>query len=163
MNVAQRDGENQAPDEHAEDARPAFPAPLRPAADYVIALVDRFEKRLEMGLGPESLRGRHEHQRQAGTLQGPVQRGPEAIVSDRNNASLDRPSAGGDQINQRRGDAVAVLARSCCGEHDDPDPGIRQRIAFEMFGKGVVARLIGRRHANSTSGRRSDPFRKFCM
>jgi hypothetical protein len=63
VDVAQRDGEHQAPRPRRQPSPAALPAPGRPSADDVIAVVNRLQERIQMGLG-QGLRGRRDqHQR----------------------------------------------------------------------------------------------------
>ena len=86
-------------------------------------------------LRPGFLRGRHEHQRQAGPVRPRSKRAPEADPSDRNDASLDRPSQRRDLVGQWCDDGLRALGRQV-GEQDDPDPGVGQRIAPSGSAKG---------------------------
>ena len=81
-------------------AAPASPAPRRPATDDMVAVVDGFQKRFEMLVGPGFLRRRHEHQRQRGFSESAFQRTAESIFSHRDDAALYRPPGRSDQIRQ---------------------------------------------------------------
>ena len=73
MNVLERNSKDQASRQRAQDAEPASAAPPRTAADHVIALVNCFQERCEVGLGPRFMGRGHEHQREAGSLETAVQ------------------------------------------------------------------------------------------
>jgi hypothetical protein len=64
MNVAQGDGEDQAPDQQTRQPEPVCPDAISSATNHMIALVDRFQKWFKMRLRPGFLGGRHEYQRQ---------------------------------------------------------------------------------------------------
>ena len=142
MNVAQRDGEDQR-----RASEPRMPTQLRAArprtaADHVVALVDGFQKRFEVGLGPGFLGRGHEHQRQAGSLETTFQRTRQgrSRATGTTQLSTGRPKA---SIRSARGTmhAFAIFARQV-GEQDDPNPGVRQRISLDVLGERVVVGLV---------------------
>jgi hypothetical protein len=69
MDVMQRHGEDQAPGECPEPARPALAAAGRPATDDVVTMVDGFQERFEVGGRPRLTGGRHQDQRQTRAVQ----------------------------------------------------------------------------------------------
>jgi hypothetical protein len=73
MNVAQRNGKDQTPNQQTWQPGPVCPGAISPAADHMVALVDRFQKWFEMRLRPGFLRGRHEYQRQGCSPKAPFQ------------------------------------------------------------------------------------------
>jgi hypothetical protein len=100
MDIAQRDGEDQASRQQAGQAPPVSPPPLRPAADHMVTLIDRFQKGPEMLLRPALFRRGHEHQRQRGPLQAAFQCTTEAIRSHRHDRALDGSPRCRDQVGQ---------------------------------------------------------------
>jgi hypothetical protein len=68
MHIAHRNREDQSPHHPAEQSNQVSPVFFGTDSDCVIALVDSFQKRLEMTLVPRFLRGRHEHKGQRGPL-----------------------------------------------------------------------------------------------
>jgi hypothetical protein len=73
MDIAQRDREDQTPRQHREHADHIGPDAILTVTNHVITLVDGFQKRLEMLLGPGLFRCRHENKRQRRSPQTPLQ------------------------------------------------------------------------------------------
>ncbi len=82
MNIVQGDSEDKAPNQQAREAEPVCPVAVLPATEYMIALVDRFQKRFEMLDGPGFFRGRHEYKRQGRAAKAPFQCSAEAVTID---------------------------------------------------------------------------------
>jgi hypothetical protein len=91
MDVEKRHGENQAPCQPAREPRPVSPAPLAPATNHMITLVDRFEERLEMLRRPPFFRCGYEHERQCGSAKAAFKRTANAFVTDRHDQAFHGP------------------------------------------------------------------------
>jgi len=73
MDVEQRDGEHQTSRPSAQPAPSIFPTARRPPADNVVSVVDGFQQRIKVRLGPGLLGGGQEDQRQVRPLQTTTQ------------------------------------------------------------------------------------------
>jgi hypothetical protein len=61
MDIAQRNSEDQAPQEQAWDVEPTRAGAVLAASKHMVALVDRVEKWLDMLFSPGFFGSRHEH------------------------------------------------------------------------------------------------------
>jgi hypothetical protein len=154
MDVLQRNGENQTPQQHAWPARPGSSGASRTPAHDVVAVVDGLEQRLHMGRRPRFLSRRHEDQGQVRSLESSLQGTGEVRPFDLDDALLDRPTQPGEVIHQGCDDRFRSVVGQV-GEQDDPNAGARERIAPEVVGEGIVE-FLARRHSNSR-GRRANP------
>lgn len=73
MDVMQWHGEDQAPGECPEPARPLLAAAGRPATDHVVTVIDGFQERFEVTSRPWLAGGRHQDQRQTRPVQSLVE------------------------------------------------------------------------------------------
>jgi len=70
MDVEERDGEDPTSRQGTQPALSIFPAAgHRAPANDVVGVIDGFEQRIKVGLGPGLLRGGRQDQRQVGSLQ----------------------------------------------------------------------------------------------
>jgi hypothetical protein len=137
MDVAQRDREDQAAGPGRQPTRPTCPALRGPAADDVVAVVDRLEQGLQMGLGPRLLGRRHQDEREVGAGQADGQGGVEPSAGDRHDPGLDRAVHRAQRLDQRCDDGLGAVGGQV-GEQDDADPGVGQRVAAKVATVGVV-------------------------
>jgi hypothetical protein len=147
VDVLQRDGEHQAPGHRRQPSREPLPAPGRPTADDVIAVVDGLQERLEMILGPRLLGRRDQDEREMGAFQAEGQRAVETVLPGADDAGLHHPAHRGQVIGQGRDDRRGAVGRQV-GREDDADAGVGQRIAPEVAEEGVVE-FLARCHSCS--------------
>ena len=100
MDVVERHGENNAPCQPAREPRPVSPAPLTPATNHMITLVDRFQERLEMLFRPRFFRCGYQHERQCGSAKATFQCTANTFCSDRHDRRFDGPPKRTHQVRQ---------------------------------------------------------------
>ena len=154
VGVFDRHGEQQPPGPGAQPPRQARRAGCGAAAEGVVAAVDLLEERVEVGAGPRLDGRRHQHQRQADALQGPLQ-GPGTPLRLLGDDQLRRPAPLCEQVHQPAPDLLGPR-RVAAGRHDHPHPGPRrQGLAPDvvgMHGAGDRGLGVGRGHDPSLCG-----------
>ena len=78
----------------------ASPAPLTPATNHMITLVDRFQERLEMLFRPRFFRCGYQHERQCGSAKATFQCTANTFCSDRHDRRFDGPPKRTHQVRQ---------------------------------------------------------------
>jgi hypothetical protein len=148
VDVEQRHGEDQPARQHGQPAPACLPTAGRPAADDMVAVVDRLQERFQVRRGPRLFCRRHQHEGEPGALQAARQRDPQVHPVDRHHAMLDHASHRRQPLDQRRHDRFGLFGRPV-GQHDDVNPGVGERLAMEVAQVGIVAGLAGRHGSNT--------------
>jgi hypothetical protein len=139
VDVEQGDGEDQPPRQSEKPAFPPLTASGRPTAEDMVAVVDDFEQRFQVGRGPGLLSGGHQDQGIARSRQAAGERDAEVRPLDRDDPALDRPPHRRERIDERRDDRLGTLDGQV-GQQDDSNPGVRKPVAMEVAEVGVVDR-----------------------
>jgi hypothetical protein len=146
VDVGHRHREDHVPGPVAQPAPHAAEPRGRPAADDVVAGVDGLQERVQVGVGPGLRRRGHQHQGQRRPGQRPLQDPSPALVLRRLDDGLGHAAPAPDAIDQAPGHLLGAR-QFALGQHDDPDPSLRQRLAAEMGLERIVARArVGTGH-----------------
>jgi hypothetical protein len=118
----------------------------------VIGEIDGFQERIQVCRRPVLAGGRNQHEGKRGARQAPLQGVGESPSLDRNHALLHGTSQVRDAVDQWADDRMSRIIRQI-GEQDDSNARVREWIAPDVLGKGVVAGLV-RGHSSSHRDRR---------
>ncbi len=111
MNIVQRHGEDQSPEEFRYPGQGATATRLGAPADDMVACVDGLKQRIQVICGPRLHRGCNQHQWHAGIFESTAKRFRQAEIRDRDDSMLDRPSEFGNSFGQWRDDGFGLLVR----------------------------------------------------
>jgi hypothetical protein len=111
VNIVQRHGEDQSPDQFRQPARAATARRLGAPADDVVACVDGLKQWIQMICAPRLHRGCNQHQWHVGIFETTAKGFRQTKIRDRDDSMLDWPSHFGNSLRQRGDDGFGLLVR----------------------------------------------------
>jgi hypothetical protein len=142
VEIGDRDREQVSERGVLEPAIPPLRSSDRAAADRVVGLVDRLQKRPQVGIGPRLECRGHEHQRLAHARESPFECTADPLCIDNLDHRLCLPAAGSQELDDALGDRLRSRMIGPA-EHDHANPGVRQWIAMQVR----LERVNGHAHA----------------
>jgi hypothetical protein len=144
VNIVQRHGEDQSPEEFRDPVQGATTTRFGAPADDMVACVDGLEQRIHVICGPRLHRGCNQHQWHVGIFETTAKSFRQTKIRDGDDSMLDWPSEFGDSLGERGDDSFGLVVRQF-GEDHDSDARAGKGIAFEVGREGVVG-FLGRGH-----------------
>jgi hypothetical protein len=109
VNVVQRHGEDQSPEDFRYPVKGAAATRSGAPADDMVACVDGPKQRIQVICGPRLERGCHEHQRHVRVFETAAKGFRQTEIRDRNDSILDWPSEFRNSLRKRRDDSFRLL------------------------------------------------------